>query len=232
MEQVFARVPRNKIFEKTGIQFQPFNTLYQLFAEGENLDRAAKLVLMPDLVGFCLTGSTVCEYTNATTTQMVIAASGNWDLDLLENLCLTSGLLPEIVPAGTDLGKLKPEIADELGLSAVRVIAPATHDTASAVAAAPLLENWAYISSGTWSLIGIERNEVLINSEVEWQNFTNEGGVYGTYRFLKNVMGLWIFESCRREWRANGIDVEYDAILAEIDKIRNFAAFIRTINVF
>ena len=172
--------------------------------------------MLPDLINFFLTGRAAAEYTNATTTQMVNAATGDWDLDILDRLDLPGLFLPEIIPAGTNLGKLKPEIADELDLQGVHVIAPATHDTGSAIAGAPLSENWAYISSGTWSLIGIENSDVWINAEVARENFTNEGGAYGTIRFLKNVMGLWIFESCRREWEAAGIDVEYDKLDREV----------------
>src|SRR5206468_24463 len=126
------------------------------------------------------------------------AVSGTWDIELLDDLDLPARILPKIIPPGRILGKLKPEIADEVGLHDVQVVAPATHDTAGAVAAAPLSAGWAYISSGTWSLIGVENDKALINDEIERQNFTNEGGVFGTVCFLKNVMGLWIFESCRK----------------------------------
>ncbi len=226
MERVFAAIPRSEIFEKTGIQFQNFNTLYQLYSDGERVANADKLLLLPDLINYFLTGNAVAEYTNATTTQMLNAATGDWDADLLEKLGLRASLLQQVIPAGTDLGALKPEIKDETGLHNVSVIAPATHDTASAVAGAPLSESSAYISSGTWSLIGIERGEAHINAAVAKQNFTNEGGVFGTIRFLKNVMGLWIFESCRREWRVAGIDVEYDTILREVTAATGFKAFI------
>ena len=225
MARVFACVPRWEIFEKTGIQFQNFNTLYQLHSERQ-LGAATSLLLLPDLLNYFLTGKKVAEYTNATTTQMFNAEKGNWDRELLARLELPLGLLQDIAPAGTDLGLLKPDIAAELGLEGVHVVMPATHDTASAVAGAPLVENSAYISSGTWSLIGIELKNALINSDVAGQNFTNEGGVYGTIRFLKNVMGLWLFESCRREWKAAGIDVEYDTLLAEVSASAEFKAFI------
>ncbi len=218
-------MPRSEIFEKTGIQFQNFNTLFQLYSE-EKRGESTDLLLLPDLLNYLLTGKKAAEFTNATTTQMLNAATGDWDRELLDRLDLPVGLLQEIVPAGTDLGPLKPEIAVVLGLEGVHVVAPATHDTGSAVAGAPLDENSAYISSGTWSLIGIELENALINDEVARQNFTNEGGVYGTVRFLKNVMGLWIFESCRREWKAAGIDVGYDPLLAEVSAAKGFNAFI------
>ena len=225
MAQVFARVPRSEIFEKTGIQFQSFNTLYQLQSE-EKRGEAADLLLLPDLLNYILTGKKAAEYTNATTTQFLNTATGDWDREMLERLGLPTGILQEIVPAGTNLGPLKSEIAKELGLESIHVIAPATHDTGSAVAGAPLVEDSAYISSGTWSLIGIELENALINDEVAKQNFTNEGGVYGTVRFLKNVMGLWLLESCRREWKAAGIDVEYETLLAEVSAAKEFKAFI------
>jgi rhamnulokinase len=221
MERVFARVPREEIFARTAVQFLDFNTLFQLHAHARaGLDgAAARLLLIPDLIAFFLTGRAVCEYTNATTTQLVGARTRGWDKELLERLGLPAQLLAEIVPAGTDLGTLKPALADELRLEGVRVVAPATHDTASAVAGVPLREGWAYISSGTWSLVGVERGEPLTGAEVARHNFTNEGGAFGTVRFLKNVMGLWVFESCRAEWTARGLDVDYDTLLRQVGEI-------------
>lgn len=218
MEEVFPRLPREEIFKRTGIQFQVFNTLFQLHAHAQSgiPKTAAKLLLIPDLINFFLTGRAVTEYTNATTTQMVNAESGDWDNEILESLGLLSHLLTEIIAAGADIGSIKPALADEIKLDGVRVIAPATHDTASAVAGTPLQDGWAYISSGTWSLVGVERDSTLINSQVMRQNFTNEGGAFGTVRFLKNVMGLWILESCRKEWKASGLDIDYEELLAQV----------------
>ncbi len=226
MDSVFAKVSRSAIFEKTGIQFQNFNTLFQLYSEDGNLKKAAKLLLLPDLINYFLTGRAAAERTNATTTQMVNAATGNWDHELLEKLGLPAHILPEIVPTGCDLGLPKPDIATELGLPDVRVIAPATHDTASAIAGAPLSADHAYISSGTWSLIGVERDDMLTDRETARQNFTNTGGAFGSICFLKNVMGLWVFESCRREWKAQGVDIGYDAIISEVWAKPEFSAFI------
>jgi rhamnulokinase len=228
MDEVFARVPRDEIFERTGIQFLAFNTLFQLYAHKQEgiPTAAARLLLIPDLMNFFLTGRTFAEYTNATTTQMVNAATGTWDREMLARLGLPSDLLPEIVPAGADLGPLEPNLANELGLAGVHVVAPATHDTGSAVAGTPLEEGWAYISSGTWSLVGVERSTPLINREVARHNFTNEGGACGTIRFLKNVMGLWILESCRREWEQQGIDVNYERLLAEVNALETCPGFI------
>lgn len=228
MDEVFEVVPRAELFARTGIQFLELNTLYQLRAharEGLPAD-AARLLLIPDLINFMLTGRAACESTNATTTQLVGTQTGEWDAELIERLGLPRHLLAEIVPAGTDLGPLAPEVGEELGLGGVRVVAPATHDTGSAVAGAPLSEGWAYISSGTWSLVGVERTGPLVSPEVARHNFTNEGGAFGTVRFLKNVMGLWVFESCRAEWAARGVGVEYDELLERVGEIDGHPGFI------
>ena len=216
MEQVFARVPRAEIFERTGIQFMSFNTLFQLEAHTREGFDAHTLLLIPDLINFYLTGKRVAEYTNATTTQMVDARTGNWDCELLNRLSLPVNVLPEIVQAGTNLGPIRAEF----GIDA-HVVVPATHDTGSAIAGAPINDGWAYISSGTWSLVGVERDEVLINEEVARHNFTNEGGAFGTIRFLKNVMGLWLLESCRKEWA-----VDYDALLSAAAAIEHYPGLI------
>jgi rhamnulokinase len=221
MQQVFMRVSREEIFQRTGIQFLSFNTLFQLVAHAqEEFPPAAKTqLLIPDLINFMLTGNRVCEYTNATTTQMLNAHTGEWDEELLGRLGLTIDLLPPIVAAGSEVGLLSADLAKELGLDIVPVVAPATHDTGSAVAGAPIKSGWAYISSGTWSLVGVERNEALINEHVARQNFTNEGGAFGTIRFLKNVMGLWILESCRKEWQRDGVVIDYDELLRDVEAI-------------
>jgi len=215
MEEVFERIPRKDLFNRTGVQFLQFNTIFQLAALGKSgfPATAGKLLMIPDLVNHALTGSTVNEFTNATTTQLVNARTRQWDLEILEGLDIPAGLMPEIVPAGTELGGLREELTRELELEELRVVAPGTHDTASAVAGAPLKEGWAYISSGTWSLVGVELRDILINDDVAHENFTNEGGIFGTNRFLKNVMGLWLLESCRREWLASGYDVAHDKLL-------------------
>ena len=226
MERVFTYVSRIVIFEITGIQFLNFNTIFQLYSESQKLERADKVLLLPDLINFFLTGKAFAEYTNATTTQLVGARSRNWDTELIDQLDLRADLFPAIISAGTDLGTLMLEMANETGLADARVIATASHDTASAVAGAPLKENWAYISSGTWSLIGVERDDVLINEKVAAHNFTNEGGAFGTIRFLKNVMGLWIFESCRKEWEQQGVATQYETIIGEAASINEFPGFI------
>jgi rhamnulokinase len=226
-EQVFAEVSRAEIYRRTGIQVLEFNTLFQLYAHARSgLPETARLLQIPDLINFFLSGKAISEYTNATTTQLVDARTGDWDDELIERLGLRASLFGEIVPAGTNLGPLKTSLAAELKLPDVNVVAPATHDTGSAVAGTPLSEGWAYISSGTWSLVGVERRDVLINEEVARHNFTNEGGAFGTIRFLKNVMGLWILESCRREWKEKGINADYDRLLGDIGAIEDYPGFI------
>ena len=223
MDEVFARITKQDLFTRTGLQLMPFNTLFQLYAHAaEGIPREAhRLLLIPDLVNHSLTSRAVTEYTNATTTQMINATSRTWDTELLNRLDLPVQLMPEMICAGAVVGPLcLPELED------VKVLAPATHDTGSAVVGTPLQEGWAFISSGTWSLVGVERNSVLINSDVFAHNFTNEGGAFGTIRFLKNVMGLWILESCRSEWREREVDADYDTLLARVGKIEGYPALI------
>jgi rhamnulokinase len=191
MEQVFSRVPREEIFARTGIQVLQFNTLFQLYAHARaGMPQGAfRLLLIPDLCHAHLCGSVVSEATNASTTQLVDARTGGWDDALFSRLDLPRGLMPEIVPAGATLGRLRPERQAALGLGPLPVIAPATHDTGSAVAGTPLEPGWAFLSSGTWSLLGVERETPLLGGDVAAANFTNERGAFGTVRFLKNVMG-------------------------------------------
>jgi rhamnulokinase len=215
MAEVLERVPREAMFAHTGIQFLPFNTVYQLYAHvKEGLPSgAAKLLMMPDLFHARLADAAKGEYTNATTTQLLDPRTGRWDDELFRSLGLPRELMPELARPGDSLGALRSSLQVELGLPALNVIAPATHDTGSAVVGTPLRPGWAYISSGTWSLVGVERTESLINPEVARASFTNEGGAFGTVRFLKNVMGLWILESCRREWADQGLNTEYAEML-------------------
>ena len=228
MDEVFARITKQELFTRTGLQLMPFNTLFQLYAHAsEGIPRDAhRLLLIPDLVNLSLTGRAVTEYTNATTTQMINAASRTWDMELLNRLDLPVELMPEVISAGDVVGPLCLAEAEMSGLEDAKVLAPATHDTGSAVVGTPLEEGWAFISSGTWSLVGVERDSVLINSRVFANNFTNEGGAFGTIRFLKNVMGLWILESCRNEWRVREVDADYDKLLTRLGEIEGYPALI------
>ncbi len=218
MAQVFARMPREEIYQRTGIQFQSFNPLFQLYAHVQAgiPENATRLLLIPDLINFF----------NATTTQLVNSRTCTWDCELIQRLGLPATLLSEIVNAGRDLGPVTPWLADDLGLDGGHVVAPATHDTGSAISGAPLQTGWAYISSGTWSLVGVERDSPLINEAAARANFANEGGALGTIRFLKNVMGLWILESCRKEWKGTGADVDYDILLDQVAAIDSFPGLI------
>lgn len=214
MEEVFRRVPPEEIYARTGIQFMPINTLYQLFSmvfRGDpQMEIARTFLTIPDLFHYWLSGVAVCEFTNATTTQCYDPLRHDWAWDLLERLGIPTHLFPEIRPPGTVLNPLLPEVAEEIGLSGAQVVAPASHDTGSAVAAVPFQHpDAAYISSGTWSLVGVEVQTPVIHEQARRYNFTNEGGVEGTFRLLKNVMGLWLLQECRRTWaRKAGLPLE------------------------
>jgi rhamnulokinase len=216
MERVLRKVPREEIFHRTGIQFLQFNTLFQLYVHvREGLPAGARRFLMiPDLCHHALCGQVGGEYTNASTTQLLDVRTRRWADDLFSRLSLPREIMPEVLPTGADLGELRPALQKELGIGPLRVIAPATHDTGSAVAGAPLEPGWAYVSSGTWSLVGVERAQPLVNEAVARANFTNEGGAFDTVRFLKNVMGLWILDSCRHEWAERGLSADLDGLLA------------------
>lgn len=217
MELVFEKLSREDIYRETGIQFMPINTLYQLFAakrDTPKLLRAAKTLLMiPDLFHYWLTGNAVCEFTNATTTQLVNAGNRAWSQRVMESLELPVELLAEIVEPGTCVGNLSGNVTASRALLGTPVIAPATHDTGSAVAAVMARDGTAFISSGTWSLLGTEIDAPLITAEALRLNFTNEGGVCGTTRFLKNVMGLWMLQCCRSSWTARGQVYDYRELM-------------------
>lgn len=215
MEQVFGVVPRADIYARTGIQCHQFNTLYQVWVHvPDGLPaRAAHLLLIPDFCHHALCGSLVSERTNASTTQLLDACTGGWDDDLFSRLGLPRHLMPDVVDAGTTIGRLSPAICRELGMTPPSIVTPGTHDTASAVAGTPLGPGWAYISSGTWSLVGVERAAPLLSADAAAAGLTNESGVFGTVRLLTNVMGLWLLESCRREWGAEGRGQDLPALL-------------------
>jgi rhamnulokinase len=217
MEEAFKTVPRAEIFRQTGLQFMRFNTLFQLLALQRDrsplLDKAETLLLMPDLFHYFLTGIKVVELTNVTTTQMYDPTAKGWAYGLVKAFGLPTNILGSLVQPGTVLGPLRGSVATETGLTPMPVIAPATHDTGSAIAAVPASgSSWAYISSGTWSLMGAELGAPLINDQAQAYNFTNEGGVGGTIRFLKNIMGLWLVQECRRTWERAGKAYTYDEL--------------------
>ncbi|MER3401696.1 MAG: rhamnulokinase, partial [Thermoflexus sp.] len=209
LEEVTRRISRDELYRRTGIQFLSINTLVQLTAmavrRAPALEVASTFLMVSDLINYWLTGEAVCEYTNATTTQCYDATGGTWAEDLLDRLGIPAHIFPRIVPPGTLLGTLHPSVSEDLGVPDVRVIAPACHDTASAVAAVPSSHvPFAYISSGTWSLVGTELARPLITPEAQAAGFTNEGGAFGTICFLRNVQGLWLLDESRRRWAQEG----------------------------
>lgn len=217
MASVFEKVSKEEIYRETGIQFMQINTLYQLFAANrdtpELLRAARKLLTIPDLFHYWLTGNAVCEFTNATTTQMVNPQKRQWARGMLEKIGLSSELPSEIVEPGTVVGRLSDQLWGDSSLRGTPVIAPASHDTGSAVAAVVARDGIAFLSSGTWSLLGTELDQPIITGESLKLNFTNEGGVCGTTRFLKNVMGLWMLQCCRQSWKAQSRIYEYRELM-------------------
>jgi rhamnulokinase len=214
MEAAFQRVSRADIYAQTGIQFLQLNTLYQLYSmalhNSPQLQIAATFLTMPDLLNYWLTGAKVCEFTNATTTQCYDQRRAAWARPLLQRLSIPDHIFPEVVRPGTLLGPLRPTLAEELGVQ-VEVIAPACHDTGSAVAAIPAEEEeFLWISSGTWSIMGVNVREPVINERTLAAGMTNEGGAGGSTRFSKNIMGLWPVQESRRAWRRQGREYSYD----------------------
>lgn len=230
-ERYFNIVPREKVYELTGIQVMNFNSLYQLFALSQadnSLLKAAKSILfMPDALAYLLTGNQVVEYTIASTSQILNPGTKQFEAVLLENAGVSTSILGEIVMPGHVIGILRDDIAEESELGKVPVVAVAGHDTASAVAAVPAdNERFAYLSSGTWSLMGIELKDPIINEETAKLNFTNEGGVAGTTRFLKNITGMWLLEQCLKEWKKEGITYAYEKLVQMADSVPAFESVI------
>jgi len=231
MDATFAKVPRTEIYQRTGLQFMRFNSLFQLQAMARDrsplLDAATHLLFMPDLFHYFLTGMKVNEYTDASTSQMLDPETRSWDRDLASKVGIPSQLLGTLVQPGTVLGPLRSSISQETGLGGVPVIAPGSHDTASAVAAVPARgDSWAYISSGTWSLMGVETPKPVMTEKALAYNFTNEGGVGGTTRLLKNVMGLWLIQECRRAWERAGTTFSYEDLVRLASEATPFAAHV------
>jgi rhamnulokinase len=244
LERAFSFASRREIFEATGLQFMEFNTAYQLLAmrlaSPRVLDLAESLLLMPDLFHWMLTGEKAVEETNASTTQLYDPRAKGWATSLIERFELPQRIFGPIVPPGTRLGPLLPRVREATGLGAIDVVLPGTHDTASAVVAVPkrgrssfsppsekeLRPLLCYISSGTWSLMGVEVPEPVITNACAEFNFTNEGGVGGTTRLLKNIAGLWLVQECRRNWAKGGRDFAWDALVREAESARPLAALI------
>ena len=227
-EKVYDKVPREQLYARTGIQIMNFNTIFQLYAQteagDEALAQADAILFMPDLLSYMLTGKKVCEYTDASTSGMMDQATRQFNKGLLEELGIRTDMLLPIVQPGTLVGTLKPSLAASTGLGEVPVIAVAGHDTASAIAAVPASdERFAYLSSGTWSLMGIEVPAPVINEASARLNFTNEGGIEGTTRFLKNITGMWLLEQCRVVWKAQGKEYSYPQLVEMAQAEASFA---------
>lgn len=215
IEEAEKTLSKREIYDSTGTQFMQFNTLFQLLSlklnRPEMLEKTDKIVMMADLFAYLLCGRAFCEYTLASTSQLLDMSSGKWSKKLLDSYGIRADLLPEIVMPGTTVGKLTAERASELGCGEIPIVAAASHDTASAVAAVPAKKgsSWAYLSSGTWSLLGLEIPEPIIDDTTFAEQFTNEGGVFGTIRLLKNIMGLWLIQESRRFWADRGKQYSY-----------------------
>jgi rhamnulokinase len=231
MEAVFKIVPREEVFAQTGIQFMQINSLYQLYAlhlaGAPALSCARTLLMTPDLFNYWLTGIAKSELTIASTSQFYNPRLDGWATELFDRLCLPKGILSEIVTPGTRLGPLLPQIAEACHLSAVPVYATGSHDTASAVAAAPAQgDSWCYISSGTWSLMGVELDAPVIDARSLALNLTNEMGACGKTRLLKNIAGLWLLQECRRAWALTGREYSYDELTTMATGAPPFSAVI------
>src|SRR5258706_4679930 len=231
MERTFTRIPREEIFQATGIQFMPINSLYQMLAMVETGDwpirTAATMLFVPDIFNYLFTGQRKSEFSIASTSQMYDMRRKAWSTPMLSRLGIPTNILPEVVPSGTILGPLLKDVAEECACGQIPVIAPAVHDTASAVAAVPAEgDDWCYISSGTWSLMGVEIPQPIISDKSLKYNYTNEGGVGGKIRFLKNNMGMWLVQECRRHFRREGYEHSYTELTQMAARAKGFGALI------
>ena len=230
-EEIADTVSKSELYKRTGTQHMRFNTLFQLMYlknhEPEQLENAEKMLLIPDLFAYMLTGEIKAEASIVSTTNMFDPYKKDWDFELIKKLGLKESLFPQVIPAGETYGMLSDEICEELGCNKVPVIAVNEHDTASAVVATPsLTDDFVYISCGTWSLFGIESKDPIITDEAEKLNFTNEGGYKGTVRFLKNIMGLWLIQQSRQEWKRQGLDVSFDEMENAAKQAEPFKCFV------
>jgi rhamnulokinase len=235
-EKAFKTVSREEIYAETGLQFMEFNTLYQLIAmrlaNSSLLEAAESFLMMPDLFHWLMTGEKANEYTDLSTTQFINPRTRDWSRSLLERFGIPTKMLGTIVQPGTRLGKLRSAVADDTGLKGVEVIVPGTHDTASAVMAVPAASqpgakpDWCYISSGTWSLMGVETPSPVITDRSRELNFTNEGGVGNTTRLLKNITGLWMVQECRRKWSQEGKEFGWTELVRRASEARPLVSLV------
>jgi rhamnulokinase len=232
LEKAYTKVSKADIYKQTGIQFMQINTLFQLVGMVERkdpmLEQAHTFLMMPDLFNYWLTGQKAVEYSDASTTHMLDAHQRTWAKDMLNELGIPTHIFPEVISPGSVIGHVRPEVMQDLGLTTpTLVVATGSHDTANAVAAIPGLdEESVYISSGTWSLMGVEIAEPIINDDALRLNFTNEGGVFGKIRFLKNVAGLWLLQESRRQWEREGKNYTWERLLGMAEKAKAFKCII------
>ncbi len=231
-EEAFKLVPKEEIYKETGIAFNWFNTLYQLLSQklsdDPKLKEAKTFLMMPDLFNFFLTGVKKNEYTEVSTTQLYNSNTNEWAYDLMKKLGIPTDIFADIIQPGQIVGKVKKELAEELGIDEIPVVAVASHDTGSAVASVPVpnQDDFIYISSGTWSLMGVELKKPNVSMEALEKNFTNEGGVNNTIRFLKNIMGLWLIQESRRQWAREGEELSFDELERQANEAEPFASLI------
>lgn len=231
IEELNEKLGRERLFQESGLQFMPFNTIYQLYAMlkagSPKLDIAETLLLTPDLLHYFLTGEKVCEFTMATTTQLFDAGQKVWNKPLMKELGLSPCLFLDPIDPGTVIGTLSEEVCRELKVPSIKAIAVASHDTESAAAAVPAHStDFAYLVCGTWSLLGTELSEALLHPEVLEHNFSNEGGAFGTFQLLKNIMGLWILQECKRRWELNGVSLSFPEMVKLAEAAEPFRSLI------
>lgn len=231
IEEVFSLIEEEKLFAESGLQIMPFNTIFQLYAMKKagsvKLEEAATFLLTPDLLNYFLTGEKRCEFTMATTTQLVHPEHKKWNIPLMEKLGLRPDMFLEPIHPGTEVGELTDDICAELQVPTMKCFAVGSHDTESAVVAVPAeTSNFAYLVCGTWSLLGSELSEALLSPEVRELQFSNEGGVGDTYQLLKNIMGLWIVQECKRIWEYDDPDLTFSTLVEEATQAEPFRSFI------
>jgi rhamnulokinase len=231
-ERVRKKVGSELIFAETGIQFMPINTIYHLVSDVEKspalLELADSFLMIGDYFNYLFSGVPRVDESNASTTQLYNPRTRSWSQELIKRCGFPPKIFPQLAPSGTVLGPLLPEVAAETGLPEVQIVATCSHDTGAAVAAVPAQEgeDWAYLSSGTWSLLGLELSQPLISEKVRERNFTNEAGYGGTTRFLKNIVGLWILQESRREWARQGRELDYATLTREAENAEPFRSLI------
>lgn len=231
MDEVWDIIGKRNLYERTGIQFMQFNSIYQLYAISKNnpelLERADKLLFMPDLLSYFLTGKKISEFSIASTTQMLNSKTGDWDFELLSKLGIPTNILEKVEDSATVIGTLTPSVCYETGLKPITVTAVAGHDTGSAMISAPAdTDLFAFLSSGTWSILGSELSSPVVNDLTYKYEYSNEGGINRTARLIKNIMGLWIYQECRRQWNKEGDPVSFDELEMSARKVKPFACLI------